>query len=122
MTRFQETVEALVPRGHKDDLEPIKLAILDTGIDMEHPFIRAHMKRQAVTRNFADDGPEDSVYDTDGHGTLLSQFLLYLAPFASLYIAKVATGKSLFPSSVAKVTSSPLERRVLLILMAFIGN
>lgn len=47
----------------------IRVAVLDTGIDLRHPaFLPLLQKSRIVVRNFTE-GPADDVSDTHGHGT-----------------------------------------------------
>ncbi|KAF4637697.1 hypothetical protein G7Y89_g389 [Cudoniella acicularis] len=88
--------------------EPVKVAILDTGIDRNHPDFQhprsrprkggiispvegeeAQIKRIKVCQNFCDDRIDvGDVTDIDGHGTHVAGIILQLAPRAELYIAR----------------------------------
>lgn len=73
--------------------KPIKIAVLDTGVDVTHSFIKGAMKkpqRIKTTRSFVD-GVKDT-QDSHGHGTHVAALLLKVAPDAHLYIARVASG------------------------------
>jgi subtilisin family serine protease len=99
----------------KDDIEdprrnwtgPVKIAILDTGIDLDHPDFNKRAKRRSKVaaeqlpektqkerimgcKNFTD-GPEDDVTDDVGHGTHIAGLIMAIAPRAELYIAKVSS-------------------------------
>ncbi|KAL1857089.1 hypothetical protein Daus18300_010432 [Diaporthe australafricana] len=79
--------------------QPTKIAVLDTGLDLEHPdFIYNPERRQRIkdqknfTRNkreaaYSNQGPFD---DESGHGTHIAGLLLDMAPDSDLYIAKIA--------------------------------
>ncbi len=78
----------------------IKIAILDTGCDVNHPDLSGKVKG---VRNFTDDdnGAEDNVTDYSGHGTHVSGTIaarengdgvIGAAPLADLYIFKVLAG------------------------------
>ncbi|KAH7173727.1 ankyrin repeat-containing domain protein [Fusarium flagelliforme] len=92
---------------------PVKIAILDTGIDLSHPDFSQRAKRRTkigakqqrsghpeeiqskrikACKNFAD-GPEDDVTDEDGHGTHIAGLIMAIAPRAELYIAKVSSSQ-----------------------------
>src|ERR1700761_3970558 len=67
----------------------VRIAILDTGIDMEHPEIKARKSRIQDTfcqikglENKADE-------DTSGHGTCCTLLLMQIAPEADIYVARV---------------------------------
>ena len=74
------------------DLAPVRVAVIDTGIDFSHPELAG---RIVGTRSFVD----SSVVDTQGHGTFVageiaaaidnSRGIAGLAPSARLLIAKV---------------------------------
>ncbi len=83
------------------ELPRVKIAILDTGVDLNHPFIKAaqmrirkeYSRRDSpirLVKDFTDLGEADK----DGHGTLTTTLLLRVAPRADIYVAKVATGKT----------------------------
>jgi subtilisin family serine protease len=101
----------------KDD-KVMKIAILDTGIDMQGTEVTANMhqdfrsaravrfdkghpcpdpndipqfQRIKGTRNFCAGG-EAEVQDLDGHGTAVAGIILRLAPGAELYIARICDG------------------------------
>lgn len=89
--------------------KPIKVAVLDTGIDFEHGFIKGAMKkprRIKATRDFVDKG--NNIQDFHGHGTHVAALLLKVAPDAQLYIAKVANGGKIPAShNIADVSHAP---------------
>ncbi|GAO19176.1 hypothetical protein UVI_02014640 [Ustilaginoidea virens] len=93
---------------------PVKIAILDTGIDLDHEDFQRPARRRskigkaAVRRlpeqpqrerikawkNFVGKpGEEADVTDTIGHGTHIAGIVLAIAPRAELYVAKVSSGE-----------------------------
>ena len=98
----------------KEGDEIVKIAILDTGIDLEHedlrnPRAKSFQKGQPVAakgetpqikrikgwKNFCGDEnnvDENNVQDLDGHGTQVAGIILRLAPRADLYIARICEG------------------------------
>lgn len=115
---------------HTSSDEPVKVAILDTGIDRNHPdfqhprskpkkggIIRPvrgeeeQIKRIKASQNFCDDRKDvDDVTDIDGHGTHVAGIILQLAPAAELYIARVCEGdESYGRSAVAPKANVPNE-------------
>ncbi len=78
------------PHGYLRGIPAVKIAVLDTGIDSDHPSIKGALKikRIQMARSFVknDKSPEDRF----GHGTHVTQLLLDVAPDAQLYVAKVA--------------------------------
>lgn len=74
--------------GHPPD-EPIRIAILDTGIDKQHvgvDFDGVHMKDEWCC-SFVDGA--QNFHDEDGHGTHCASLLRKIAPDAEIYILKV---------------------------------
>jgi subtilisin family serine protease len=77
---------------------PVKLAILDTGIDAEHPWIRTHWKHRSNMPHFYDfttsaDPREAVPIDETGHGTHMAGLILQTAPDVDLYVIRVFTNR-----------------------------
>ncbi|KXH32902.1 hypothetical protein CSIM01_07529 [Colletotrichum simmondsii] len=81
----------------------IKVAILDTGLDRSNAtfikarrYIRSNHSRQddpvKEVKSFIHEGGEGQ--DVDGHGTLTTTLILKAAPWANLYVAKIASGRT----------------------------
>lgn len=71
----------------------VKIAVLDSGIDINHPALRANIKEVA---NFTDGTINSDVRDEEGHGTMVagviaarSSSIVGIAPESELYIGKV---------------------------------
>ena len=82
---------------------PIKIAVLDTGVDLTHPDMRAcedHIKGQL---NWIGGQDMSNISDSSGHGTYTAGLLLDYAPDADLFIAKIAEKSPSAPSIIAKV-------------------
>lgn len=80
----------------------IKIAVLDTGLDQEHPFFQdeERLPRIAAQESFLNtrysqaaivDSPRDTK-DVHGHGTHVAGILLQVSPEADLYIGRVVRG------------------------------
>jgi hypothetical protein len=79
----------------------VKIAVLDTSIDHEHPFFQDDKRLPRIVAkesffNIQDpesvkDSPRDTK-DTHGHGTHIAGILLQVAPDADLYIGRVVRG------------------------------
>lgn len=91
----------LVETRRRENNERIKVAILDTGIDLEHTYfsthrneIRAAYKDETRWKDFtstamASTDTSISVTDEVGHGTHAAALILKVAPKALLHVAKV---------------------------------
>ena len=75
-------------RNRRKQGERVKIAIIDTRVDLENPFIRASKKRIRGEKSWVDDG--NGIMDSSGHGTYIAGLLLKVAPEADIYIARVA--------------------------------
>jgi hypothetical protein len=84
----------------------IKVAVLDTGVDLTHPEFREYIKNEQL------DVGIDLVYkgqrmtDSDGHGTHVCHTLLKTAPYVRVYPIQVFEGRKwddLSQSRVAEV-------------------
>ncbi|KAH6950808.1 hypothetical protein DER45DRAFT_578932 [Fusarium avenaceum] len=76
--------------------KPVKVAILDTGIDRDHPLLEAREDNLSDKKNFYD-STQKNVSDTHGHGTFAASLLLDYAPDVSLHIAKIADKNNMTP-------------------------
>lgn len=93
-------------RGLKNNSSPgrkIRIAVLDTGIDLENTWIGVQSRRIQCWPPGADNK------DNDGHGTHVAYLLLRLAPNALLQICKVSNTTLLRDANIdqiAKVSES----------------
>jgi hypothetical protein len=83
---------------------PVKVAILDTGIDAGNAYIRTKWPPSIsagdgnVSQRYYTDfvnttsGPDDN----DGHGTHIAGLMLRFAPNAHLYVARIANTRTQF--------------------------
>ncbi|KAJ6438339.1 hypothetical protein O9K51_08931 [Purpureocillium lavendulum] len=111
---------------------PVKIAILDTGIDLTHDDFAKPARRRTKLgeraarqlpeqpqrdrikgcRNFVGDpGEEEDVTDHSGHGTHIAGVILSIAPRAELYIAKTSTGQEHAQAEEDKKPASKRGRR-----------
>ena len=80
------------------DNNRIKVAILDSGIDMENTDIDAQSNRVMSIRSWVDGkAGAEATHDGDisGHGTHISGIILDLAPNVDVYIARVTKNREL---------------------------
>jgi hypothetical protein len=89
---------------------PVKIAILDSGIDLKHSGIRLCRPRIKDVRSWVDgkDGGVDKTSgDSLGHGTHVAGLIFALAPLAEVYVAKITNGSALEDAKqIAKVSSN----------------
>ncbi|ROV88919.1 hypothetical protein VSDG_08918 [Cytospora chrysosperma] len=101
----------------------IKVAILDTGIDIGHPSIKARIERIKDVRTWVNDlgGKQDrKTGDSSGHGTHIADLLLDVAPDSDIYIARIAKFSPTEPVQIAKaIDHAVAEWQVDIISMSF---
>lgn len=81
----------------------VKIAVLDTGIDLNHPDVQAYAENIKAKYNCLNERASSTVHDLDGHGTFVTSLLLDFAPDAEIYVIKVADKKPASPLVIAKV-------------------
>ncbi|KAH7143369.1 ankyrin repeat-containing domain protein [Fusarium sp. MPI-SDFR-AT-0072] len=113
--------------GYREWHGPVKIAILDTGIDLDHEdFLKPARRMTQTGRNMANVLPEKTqrerikacasfvgsskqdVTDLHGHGTHIAGLILSIAPRAELYIAKVS---SQFHSGGGERDEKPVSKK-----------
>jgi subtilisin family serine protease len=109
-------VHSWMPRSKVND--KIRIAILDTGIDLGHPYFDEKIRkggtqsrREIVTecKSFLPGKRGDE--DEHGHGTHAASLILRLAPNSKVYVARVIDddGEISNPDAVAQVCTYPLD-------------
>jgi hypothetical protein len=83
---------------------PVKIAVLDTGMDTDHGSLQAHEDQIQARYNGTGIGPPDDITDRLGHGTHVAGIILQYCPHAELYIAKIVDEGPLDPVIMAKVS------------------
>lgn len=89
MEDFHKSFNRFVDEHGQPPDKPIRIAILDTGIDKHHvgiDFDGVHMKDEWCC-SFVDGS--HNFHDEDGHGTHCASLLRKIAPDAEIYILKV---------------------------------
>lgn len=84
----------------------IKVAILDTGLDVSHIYVKACEKRIKDIRSWVNglNGKQDrNAGDASGHGTHITCLLLDVAPDTDVYVARIAEHHPESPDQIAKV-------------------
>jgi hypothetical protein len=87
----------LVGAFDPDTCTPVKVTVIDTGIDATHPFIQSTgwVSDDPDTeiprfQDFCGLGEKDPV-DEDGHGSFVAGVLLQAAPDIELFVARIGT-------------------------------
>ncbi|KAM7197503.1 hypothetical protein V8F20_006648 [Naviculisporaceae sp. PSN 640] len=82
----------------------VKIAVLDTGIDMNHAIFKNKEIRKRIKKRVDFVDAEGDAADVCGHGTHCVSVLNRVAPWADIYVARVAVGfeKGPDPNVVAK--------------------
>lgn len=109
---FNSRTQSLLAQGRKPLGKRVRIAILDTGIDLghpdfskideDHPEYGTPKSRVKECKSFV--GSEGGDHDHSGHGTHSAALLLKLAPQANVYVARVVGNESgyVHPEVVAK--------------------
>ncbi len=67
------------------------VALLDTGVDTDHPALTGHLE-MTLARNFGDPDKPNNVEDREGHGTAMAGLILQVAPCARVIPIKINQG------------------------------
>lgn len=123
MESFEELINA--SRKEPDDYHPrVKIAILDTGLDLSHrDIIKAKDEGRLKYWDFVDD--TEAIKDDDGHGTHCTSIALQYAPNAEIFVGRVFRKRQADSGSCGILTmvsqletSKPLELSDLLELVS----
>ncbi|TQN65315.1 Subtilisin DY, partial [Colletotrichum shisoi] len=102
------------------DITPVRVAVLDTGIDITHPDVEARVGNVKGTYNSLTDRHQSKFHDRNAHGTFTACLILDYAPDAELYAAKIAEKDPSNPSVIAKAINwAVTEWKVDIISMSF---
>jgi subtilisin family serine protease len=96
-----------------DLAEPVRIAILDSGLDPENPSLvedqqRANPRIKDARSFVHGTGPHD-IRDEIGHGTHALGLLLKVAPCAEIYVARIARRESLDPNTYDDIAKARLS-------------
>ncbi|KAH6706260.1 peptidase S8/S53 domain-containing protein [Leptodontidium sp. MPI-SDFR-AT-0119] len=102
MESFEELINA--SRKEPDDYHPrVKIAILDTGLDLSHlDIIKAKDEGRLKYWDFVDD--TEAIKDDDGHGTHCTSIALQYAPNAEIFVGRVFRKRQADPGSCGILT------------------
>lgn len=110
-----------------DLIDPVRIAILDSGLDPKNPFIieDQHLVRPQIkeARSFVHGTEPHEILDEIGHGTHALGLLLKVAPYAEIYVARIAREETLDANTygdIAKAIDHAVrEWKVDIITMSF---
>lgn len=80
----------------------VKIALIDTGVDLEDPFISPEVESGRI-KGCSWVGEEDDISDSCGHGTHLVRLVLKVNKSADILVAKVSKGKSFTPKNTQNI-------------------
>ncbi|EAQ84991.1 hypothetical protein CHGG_09005 [Chaetomium globosum CBS 148.51] len=76
------------------DIPRIKVAVLDTGLDVGHPSIQANVEQIKDVKSWLPANSATTGSDPCGHGTHVIGLLLDVAPDCDVYVAQIADNKN----------------------------
>lgn len=83
-------VHPILDRDRKDGQKPVRVAILDTGVDNRDPQIQRALELNTIREARGFPRSLEPLQDRHGHGTHGASVLMRTAPHAELYIARIA--------------------------------
>lgn len=89
MTKCRNNVEYEEGKDSRKNRRRVRIAILDTGINMNHPEIKARKERVKGFHCEIKGLETKANEDTSGHGTSAALLLMQVAPEADIYVARV---------------------------------
>lgn len=95
-TRLSEVHKA-IDKERKDDSRPIRVALLDTGVDASHEQFENLDSHKSIKKLQGFPQSLDPKGDTLGHGTHAASVLIKTAPHAKVYIARVVDDQGKIP-------------------------
>ena len=97
---------------HFDLAEPVRIAILDSGLDLENPLLIEDQHRVNTrikeARSFVHGTKPDDIRDEIGHGTHALGLLLKVAPAAEIYVGRIARRETLDPNTYDDIAKAGL--------------
>lgn len=105
--RFNSVYEHFIPKQLTSLVPSVKIAVLNTGIDLDNEYIEAH-KERISGHNWLTEPKSKRLNDKHGHGTHIAGLILDLIPHSQLYIAKVTDGGDADPETLAGVSTNTI--------------
>lgn len=96
-----------------DLARPVRIAILDSGLDPANPFLIEDQQlaspRIKEARSFIHGTQPHEIQDEMGHGTHALGLLLKVAPCAEIYVARIARRETLDPNAYDDIAKAGLN-------------
>ena len=83
-------VYPVIDRNRKERQTPVRIALLDTGVDSRHPTFQKALRLNKIHAFRGFPASLDPLSDRNGHGTHGASVCMRAAPNAVLYIARIA--------------------------------
>ncbi|UKZ66230.1 uncharacterized protein TrAtP1_007404 [Trichoderma atroviride] len=101
---YQDVYEKFIKPSSLNAVSSVKIAILDTGVDLSHPDFEARVDNIKGKYNWLSPNSNKPhvITDRNGHGTFAASLILDYAPDAQLYIAKIAESEPSSAGIIAK--------------------
>jgi subtilisin family serine protease len=101
--------------GALQTIEPVRIAILDSGFDPDNPLVRDDHgqidPRIKAAQSFVHGTEPQAIRDEIGHGTHALGLLLKVAPCADIYIGKIAHRATLNRNTYDDIAKASLAGR-----------
>lgn len=106
LSAYKEIYSKFIAGHEPDSSKPVKIAVLDTGIDEDHSVFCAH---NDITKkiNFYNLNKRADVKDTHGHGTFVTSLVLDYSPDADVHVIKISDRDNASPN--AKIVKAVSE-------------
>ncbi|KAH6960043.1 hypothetical protein BKA56DRAFT_662563 [Ilyonectria sp. MPI-CAGE-AT-0026] len=109
-SEYEKVYEKFIKKHIPDPpSKPVKIAILDTGIDRDHYAFEALEENLKGKRNCYNES-QKNVPDRNGHGTFAASLILDYAPDAMLYVIKITDKENARPA--AKIVVNAINHAV----------
>jgi subtilisin family serine protease len=99
---FVQVYAKFIPEPLPRSVETVKVGVLDTGIDLNHPRIGVHKHKISGLYRLK----EPWYIDLIGHGTHVAGLILDLIPDSELYVVKVTDDEKVSPENMARVSGA----------------
>jgi hypothetical protein len=98
---FQDLQTYVFPLVSEEPMRKVKIAILDSGIDL--PIEVQYAYEDRLTYRSWMEGDDTNGTDTCGHGTHAAGLLLKVSPHAEIFVARITRNGELNPNIIAEV-------------------